>query len=164
MFEAVAGWDAKPLQANIYSQQLEFSGGTTNWAPRSVSVDGNVYYAHEVNYFFWGYMNAEANKKGDSITETRMLEWVAAYRGTAGPIYANMPGAFHDGSLYGRAAWAQAGWNYSMTGTFKPPTVVALPNATPQTQPTRGMKAVIRLGSISRGLSCLKIAYVLHTL
>ncbi|MGL4421820.1 MAG: hypothetical protein ACRCZF_14220, partial [Gemmataceae bacterium] len=126
-----AGWDATPLQFGIDRQRMEFSGGTANWAPRSVSVDGNVYYAHEVNYFFWGYMNAEANKKGASITETGMIEWVAAYRGSTGPVYANLPGAVHDGSLYGRAAWAQAGWNYSMTRTFNPPTVVSLPNATP---------------------------------
>ena len=81
-----------------------------DWAPRSVSVDGNVYYAHEVNYFIWGFMNAEASKNGDTISKDATLLQIWNYRFIADAFYGTC--TLNDGTKTGRSAWAAAGWDY----------------------------------------------------
>jgi hypothetical protein len=120
----IGGWDATPLESDISKQRRHF--GVADWAPRTVTVDGNVYYAHEVNYFFWGFMNAQANKKGARASKEMMVEWIYYYRFAADPAYCFTE---HDGTKAGRAAWARAGWDYAMTGELKAPTAIRLPGA-----------------------------------
>jgi hypothetical protein len=129
MYDKDNGWDLDPLMAMEEQQRTSF--GVPNWARRSVTVDNNVYYGHEVNYFIWGVMNAEAQKKGASISEQGMENWIYAYR--AGYGNWRFHAIEHDGSTLGRVMWARAGWKYAMTGTFEPPTGVRLSNATPTT-------------------------------
>jgi len=127
-----SGWDVFPLNEEQTPQQAAFAADVADWAPRSVTVDRNVYYAHEVNYFFWGVAHALAAQRqtshARSLTKEKMLGWVMAYRQYAGDA-ANIATA-HDGSKYGRAAWAAAGWDYIVTGSLSPPTDYRLPNAT----------------------------------
>jgi hypothetical protein len=128
---SLSGWDAAPLNGDEHEQRLSFAQ-SADWAPRSVTVDQNVYYAHEVNYFLWGAAHALAGEKTTShaleLTKEAMIEWVFRYR-ESGADAAYLPRA-NDGSKQGRAAWAAAGWDYIKTGVFAPPLEFKLPNAT----------------------------------
>ena len=54
--KAFDSWDVKELASLSEQGQFE-SDGPNYWVPRSVTVDGNVHLAHEVNYFFYGYLH-----------------------------------------------------------------------------------------------------------
>ncbi|HBJ33986.1 MAG TPA: hypothetical protein DDZ51_04315 [Planctomycetaceae bacterium] len=127
-----SGWDISPFNKGIDGQRDAFARGAADWAPRSVTVDNNVYYAHEVNYFIWGAAHAMAAKKGtehgDSLTKGSMSRWILNYRFHTDVAYLNKP---NDGTMFGRSAWAIAGWDYIETGVFRAPTDYRLPNASP---------------------------------
>jgi hypothetical protein len=130
---SINGWDISPLADNMAVQRQEFGG--PDWAPRSVTVNDEVHYAHEVNYFFWGYLNGLASKNGQSVSKAEALNIIYAYRTGAGAAFVTEA---YDGTMGGRAAWAAAGWDYAMSGNFETPSDVALPLATPSNTPYAG--------------------------
>ena len=120
--------------ANEQGQRLDFSPSIGTWASRSVTVGGEVHYAHEVNYFIWGAIHAMEAKKGGRATKSGARNWVWSYRrlalGDASQMY---QGTGNDGSVAGRMAWSDAGWDYVMTGQFTPPSEFSLNSAEPNT-------------------------------
>lgn len=141
-----SGWDISPLNGHMEEQRGRFAGGISDWAPRSVTVQGKVYYAHEVNYFIWGVAHAMAAKRntqhGNEITREAMVNWVLRYRTYTDWAWMPKP---NDGTKHGRAAWAEAGWDYVQTGIFNPPSKFYLPNATPNDE-VYSEKFTVQLG------------------
>ena len=128
----IGGWDATPLPNSISDavadtdQEREF--GVPGWAGRTVTVAGNVYFAQEVNYFYFGYLYSLAQKSGLSADYISIRSWVYGYRAIFNPIFVNKP---LDGSIAGRADWASAGFNLGADGVFEPPLSVRIPKAVP---------------------------------
>lgn len=126
MIYSTGGWDVTPLQLDQVGQEREF-GDVADWAARTVTVDGNVYYGHEVNYFMWGAMNAVAEENGATTSQARTEAAVALYRMYKAFDFKDRE---HDGMSAARVAWAIAGWDYVKTGVFTPPVDYSIPNAT----------------------------------
>jgi hypothetical protein len=125
---SIDGWDVTPLAEFIDGQKAQF--GVENWAPRTVSVGKEVHYAHEVNYFFWGALNATASKNGHGNTRSNMMNWVTAYRRFVGDVlYSFWDKKEHDGTLAGRVRWAEAGWDYIKESAFESPSDVKISGA-----------------------------------
>lgn len=133
----VDGWDVTPLAQFESDQRKQF--GVFGWAPRTVSVGNEVHYGHEVNYFFWGVLNATAKKNGHSASKGTMMSLVSAWRRIAGDlIYSGIDYKEHDGTLSGRIAWAEAGWDFIETGKFLTPSDVQISGATASANPYVG--------------------------
>jgi hypothetical protein len=111
----------------------------SGWASRTVSVDNEVHYGHEVNYFFWGVLNATAKKNGHSTSKQSMMTLASLWRRVAGDaIYSGIDYKEHDGTLSGRIAWAEAGWDFIESGGFQSPSDVQIPNAIASATPYNG--------------------------
>ncbi len=127
-----SGWDIVQLKNLDEQKKFVPPGGV----PRSVTVCKRVYYAHEVNYYLWGILNGYAYKDGIANTSlSRTLDWVRAYRPAGAAVYWRRP---HDGTISGRVAWAETGWNMAVYGIFSPPVNENLSRATPNPTPRYG--------------------------
>ncbi len=62
--QGVGSRDAAQLGSPLMQQ--DFSVGA-DWIPRSVTVDGKAYLAHEVNYYYYGYLNGLAWKENHGL-------------------------------------------------------------------------------------------------
>lgn len=132
LYNGLRGWDITPLPKSEQVQRSSFAIGNDNWARRSVTVQGKAFYAHEVNYFFWGFIHRLAEKDGLDTSRTSMLNWVRAYRVLGDSVY-NIARSDHGGMRIGRLQWADAGWDYADNGWYYAPAVAALHGAEPNT-------------------------------
>ncbi|MBX3420674.1 MAG: RHS repeat-associated core domain-containing protein [Pirellulaceae bacterium] len=132
---SLGGWDIVEMK----DYQDSFIGH--NEATRTLSYGRNVYLQTEVNYVLWGTINALAYR--DRITYTHPLtgvrdggiqsmgDSVALYRAVLGVWFSTRNQ--YDGTLAGRRAWAETGWNYVTHKFFMPPIETRLPLMEPQT-------------------------------
>lgn len=122
-----AGWDIFKLHLPI--RRTLFDPGTLgNYVAESVTVQGDVYITHEVNYILYGYANGLAyNNRFDRVKYGRASTAVSVWAWKQTHLWNT--GRGHMGASI---AWALAGWDYATKGTLAAPSDWKLPNATPQ--------------------------------
>jgi hypothetical protein len=117
--KGIGSWDASQLASPL--MQKDFSSGP-DWIPRSVSVSGNVHLAHEINYFFYGYLHGLASKQdGIGLSIQRVRHQIAVYRPFGYVLFNALERRQFDGSTAGRIAWATAGYASAQNEQFITP-------------------------------------------
>ncbi|MEQ1903299.1 MAG: hypothetical protein ABL888_03850 [Pirellulaceae bacterium] len=104
----------------------------------SKKVECPLLISHEVNYFFWGVMCAVASKNGQTnVTRNGMVSRIYLYRRLLGdPAYSR---GEYGGTIAGRVAWAEAGWDYVENGTFNSPSNERIKHAVPTNRDYNGL-------------------------
>jgi hypothetical protein len=125
-----------------------FDASGTDICKETVTIDGKVYLAEEVNYFLWGLVSSLANS--DGLSNSRTLDETVTKAVLYRRMYVQKAGTGH---IEGRVAWIKAGWDAGKTGRIDYPTEVALPNAIPN-QSIYSDNITIKLG-IKDGLSII---------
>ena len=99
-YNALYGWDIHPLAWDKGS----FGEERVN-IPETVTVDGNVYFPEEVNYFLIGLVYRMAYEDGDAGYRFENLDLKIRF-------YRHVSRFFETGTghIEGRVAWAKAGW------------------------------------------------------
>lgn len=131
-------------------------------AYRTVTVQsggvGKVFYAHEVNYWLFGYINGLAY--ADGLSNSAGMIATGLVVGVYRPVTQYL--AFDvelqrswlyrrdDGNTRGRTEWAHAGWMSAAVGGFIPAPNAALPFTTPSGTIFNG-RLTVRVGDSSIG-------------
>lgn len=127
---SLGGWDI--VEMKDYQDSLLGH----NEVARTLSYGRNVYLQTEVNYVLWGAINALAYRDRVAFMhpvfgthdggKQSMGDIVVLYR--AGPVGVSYSTTrSFDGTLAGRRAWAETGWNYVANKFFMPPMETRLP-------------------------------------
>lgn len=127
----LSAWDITEL---AFEQKYRWSDDP-NGVPGTVTYQGHVYAASEVNYVLWGLIQGLAYKDGiepSKTSATATAGWVALYRGGLGGwlVFGNLLNHRSDKfeTIQGKIAWATYGWSWVFDANPPAPIEADLPN------------------------------------